>query len=137
MEVWCLLLACKGHATVVRPRVLSPLQSTRAALQPLLLLSCPQELGIPTANVDGESLRSALAEAVTGVYAGWASLGLSPQVYPMVRSRRAGAAASLLLLLRSSPVQVLALHAASGQALAPCGSLLAPSLGSACAPCCR
>lgn len=39
-----------------------------------------QELGIPTANVDSDSLRSSLAEAVTGIYAGWASIGDSAEV---------------------------------------------------------
>jgi hypothetical protein len=45
-----------------------------------------QELGIPTANVDSESLRACLAEAVTGIYAGWASVGSSPACYKMVMS---------------------------------------------------
>ena len=39
-----------------------------------------QDLGIPTANVDAGSLAAALAEAVTGIYAGWASIGTSEQV---------------------------------------------------------
>lgn len=30
----------------------------------------PQELGIPTANLDSASLHGQLAEAVTGIYAG-------------------------------------------------------------------
>jgi hypothetical protein len=45
-----------------------------------------QDLGIPTANVDSSSLGTTLAEAVTGIYAGWASVGPSPEVYPMVMS---------------------------------------------------
>jgi len=40
-----------------------------------------QELGIPTANVDSESLHSSLGEAVTGIYAGWVSLGASDEIY--------------------------------------------------------
>ena len=43
-----------------------------------------KELGIPTANLDSTSLQSALAEAVTGIYCGWSSIGSSPEVYPMV-----------------------------------------------------
>jgi FAD synthase len=43
-----------------------------------------QELGIPTANVDSDSLHSSLSEAVTGVYAGWVSIGVSPVVRPYV-----------------------------------------------------
>lgn len=43
-----------------------------------------KELGIPTANLDSASLQSALAEAVTGIYCGWSSIGNSPEVYPMV-----------------------------------------------------
>ena len=43
-----------------------------------------KELGIPTANLDSASLQSALAEAVTGIYCGWASIGSSPEIYPMV-----------------------------------------------------
>lgn len=35
---------------------------------------------MPTANVDADSLRQSLAEAVTGIYCGWASIGDSPQV---------------------------------------------------------
>ncbi|GAX76805.1 hypothetical protein CEUSTIGMA_g4251.t1 [Chlamydomonas eustigma] len=40
-----------------------------------------KELGIPTANVDSDSLHTSLSEAVTGVYAGWVSIGASPDVY--------------------------------------------------------
>lgn len=40
-----------------------------------------RELGIPTANVDADSLRTALAEAVTGIFGGWCSVGDSPAVY--------------------------------------------------------
>lgn len=46
----------------------------------LLLLLLTQELGIPTANVDADALRHSLAEAVTGIYCGWASIGSSGQV---------------------------------------------------------
>lgn len=45
-----------------------------------------KQLGIPTANVDAAALRSALAEAVTGIFAGWASVGASREVYPMCMS---------------------------------------------------
>ncbi|KAL3155731.1 hypothetical protein ABBQ32_012751 [Trebouxia sp. C0010 RCD-2024] len=45
-----------------------------------------KELGIPTANLDAASLQGALAEAVTGIYLGWASIGASKQVYKMVMS---------------------------------------------------
>lgn len=45
-----------------------------------------KELGIPTANLDAASLQGALAEAVTGIYLGWASIGGSKQVYKMVMS---------------------------------------------------
>ncbi|KFM23423.1 Pseudouridine-5'-monophosphatase [Auxenochlorella protothecoides] len=45
-----------------------------------------KELGIPTANLDAESLRGSLGEAVTGIYAGWASVGRSSEVYPMCMS---------------------------------------------------
>jgi HAD superfamily hydrolase (TIGR01509 family) len=45
-----------------------------------------KELGIPTANLDAVSLRGALAEAVTGIYAGWASIGGDGEVYPMCMS---------------------------------------------------
>lgn len=40
----------------------------------------PQDLGIPTANVDSVALAGVLASAVTGIYAGWATVGSSPQV---------------------------------------------------------
>lgn len=45
-----------------------------------------KELGIPTANVDADALRTSLAEAVTGIYCGWAGIGSSAQVYPMCMS---------------------------------------------------
>lgn len=45
-----------------------------------------KELGIPTANVDPTSLQGQLAEAVTGIYAGWASVGASPGVHMMAMS---------------------------------------------------
>lgn len=45
-----------------------------------------KELGIPTANVDADALRHSLAEAVTGIYCGWASIGDSGQVYKMCMS---------------------------------------------------
>jgi hypothetical protein len=52
------------------------------------ILLCVQELGIPTANVDADALRHSLAEAVTGIYCGWASIGNSSQVRmgPAVKS---------------------------------------------------
>ena len=46
----------------------------------------PQELGIPTANLDRSCLHGQLAQAVTGIYGGWAAIGYSPAVYPMVMS---------------------------------------------------
>jgi len=46
----------------------------------------PQELGIPTANVASDALRTALAEAVTGIYGGWASVGADATPHPMVMS---------------------------------------------------
>jgi hypothetical protein len=49
-------------------------------LPPLLMLPLAQELGIPTANVDADSLRHSIAEAVTGIYCGWASIGDSSEV---------------------------------------------------------
>ncbi len=52
----------------------------------LLYNAHSQELGIPTANVDADALRSLLAEAVSGIYAGWASVGDSPTVYKTVMS---------------------------------------------------
>jgi len=39
-----------------------------------------RELGVPTANVDPDALVTELAEAVTGVYVGWASVGDPPRV---------------------------------------------------------
>lgn len=45
-----------------------------------------KELGIPTANLDSASLHGQLAEAVTGIYAGWASVGESAAVYPTALS---------------------------------------------------
>jgi riboflavin kinase len=45
-----------------------------------------RELGIPTANVEPGAVAEALAEAVTGIYAGWASVGATPEVVPMVMS---------------------------------------------------
>ena len=45
-----------------------------------------RQLGIPTANLDPASLHGALAEAVTGIYAGWASVGSSSEVYKMAMS---------------------------------------------------
>ena len=43
-------------------------------------------MGIPTANLDRESLHGALAQAVSGIYLGWASVGTDPAVYKMVMS---------------------------------------------------
>ncbi|GAB4824069.1 hypothetical protein N2152v2_011115 [Parachlorella kessleri] len=45
-----------------------------------------KQLGIPTANLEPASLQGALADAVTGIYAGWASVGSSPAVYKMAMS---------------------------------------------------
>lgn len=45
-----------------------------------------KELGIPTANLETIALQGALAEAVTGIYAGFASIGSSPTVYKMCMS---------------------------------------------------
>jgi FAD synthase len=45
-----------------------------------------QELGIPTANISAEAIGSALADAVTGIYYGWASVGASARVHMMVMS---------------------------------------------------
>jgi riboflavin kinase / FMN hydrolase len=45
-----------------------------------------QELGIPTANLGEESIGSALGAAVTGIYYGWASVGLAAKAYQMVMS---------------------------------------------------
>lgn len=45
-----------------------------------------RELGIPTANLDAESLGSALDGVEAGIYAGWASVGTSPVVHKMVMS---------------------------------------------------
>ncbi|MEW5305405.1 MAG: hypothetical protein WDW38_011321 [Sanguina aurantia] len=45
-----------------------------------------KQLGIPTANVDTTALASALSQAVTGIYAGWASVGDSAETYKMVMS---------------------------------------------------
>ena len=44
-------------------------------------------LGIPTANLDDAAVRGAgLGEAVSGIYAGWASVGADPAVFAMVMS---------------------------------------------------
>jgi riboflavin kinase / FMN hydrolase len=45
-----------------------------------------KELGIPTANLDVESLCAEIHSAPTGVYFGWASVGTSPDVYKFVMS---------------------------------------------------
>ena len=45
-----------------------------------------RELGIPTANLAPEALRGALGEAVTGIYAGWASVGAEARVYKFAMS---------------------------------------------------
>ena len=54
------------------------------------ILQCPivvlQELGIPTANLDRDSLHGALAQAVSGIYLGWASVGTDAAVHKMVMS---------------------------------------------------
>lgn len=44
-----------------------------------------KQLGIPTANLDEKSIRTALAEAVTGIYCGWAKVGQG-EVHKMVMS---------------------------------------------------
>lgn len=45
-----------------------------------------KELGIRTANLDAKSLAGSLAEAVTGIFFGWASVGNIPGAYKMVMS---------------------------------------------------
>eukprot|EP01025_Chloroclados_australasicus_P018339 TRINITY_DN19560_c0_g1_i2.p3 TRINITY_DN19560_c0_g1~~TRINITY_DN19560_c0_g1_i2.p3 ORF type:complete len:255 (+),score=38.00 TRINITY_DN19560_c0_g1_i2:448-1212(+) len=45
-----------------------------------------KQLGIPTANLDRESVQQQLNVAVTGIYYGWASVGQFGQVYKMVMS---------------------------------------------------
>ncbi|KAK9866907.1 hypothetical protein WJX84_006651 [Apatococcus fuscideae] len=45
-----------------------------------------KELGIPTANLDNSALQAVLAETVTGIYCGWASIGSSSETYKMVMS---------------------------------------------------
>ncbi|GLI60027.1 hypothetical protein VaNZ11_002092 [Volvox africanus] len=45
-----------------------------------------KELGIPTANVDPAAVAGSLAEAVTGIYAGWARVGERPEVHKTVLS---------------------------------------------------
>lgn len=45
-----------------------------------------KELGIPTANVDSTTLNACLGMAVTGIYAGFVSIGKDPKVHPMVMS---------------------------------------------------
>lgn len=45
-----------------------------------------QELGIPTANISAEAVGECLAEAVTGIYYGWASVGSAAAVHMMVMS---------------------------------------------------
>eukprot|EP00803_Ostreobium_quekettii_P006302 evm.model.scf_1417.2 EVM.evm.TU.scf_1417.2 scf_1417:21041-29177(+) len=45
-----------------------------------------KELGIPTANLNEQSIGASLSDAVTGIYYGWASVGASPEVYQMVMS---------------------------------------------------
>ncbi|GIL92321.1 hypothetical protein Vretifemale_19858 [Volvox reticuliferus] len=45
-----------------------------------------KELGIPTANVDPAAVAGSLAEAVTGIYAGWARVGDKPEVHKTVLS---------------------------------------------------
>lgn len=39
------------------------------------------ELGIKTANLDADALAGSLADAVTGIFAGWARVGDDPTVY--------------------------------------------------------
>jgi riboflavin kinase len=45
-----------------------------------------RELGIPTANLDAESLGAALEGVPAGIYFGWASVGASPVAHKMVMS---------------------------------------------------
>ncbi|KAG2426248.1 hypothetical protein HXX76_013006 [Chlamydomonas incerta] len=45
-----------------------------------------KELGIPTANVCPSAVAKHLAEAVTGIYAGWARVGQRPEVHKTVLS---------------------------------------------------
>lgn len=40
-----------------------------------------RELGIKTANLDADALAGSLADAVTGIFAGWAMVGDDPMVY--------------------------------------------------------
>lgn len=40
-----------------------------------------RELGIKTANLDADALAGSLADAVTGIFAGWARIGDDPTVY--------------------------------------------------------
>lgn len=40
-----------------------------------------RELGIKTANLDADALAGSLADAVTGIFAGWAQVGDDPTVY--------------------------------------------------------
>ncbi len=69
---------CTGRHTVhVHRRPFGPLSSRLIVLQ---------ELGIPTANLDRDSLHGALAQAVSGIYLGWASVGTDAAVYKMVMS---------------------------------------------------
>jgi len=43
-------------------------------------------LGIPTANLDAEAVRTQLGEATSGVFGGWAGVGDRDEVYMMVMS---------------------------------------------------
>ncbi len=45
-----------------------------------------KSLGIPTANLEAESLKCELQDAPNGVYFGWASVGASTAVYKFVMS---------------------------------------------------
>mmetsp|Transcript_37821 Transcript_37821/g.119301 ORF Transcript_37821/g.119301 Transcript_37821/m.119301 type:complete len:201 (-) Transcript_37821:21-623(-) len=45
-----------------------------------------KELGIPTANLPAEAIRESVGHAVCGIYIGYAGVGMSAAVYPMVMS---------------------------------------------------
>lgn len=60
----------------------SSLAKAGAAAADLNVALAWQELGIPTANLGADSLRHSLAQAVTGIYCGWSSLGDNSKVGP-------------------------------------------------------
>lgn len=77
-----------GHASAgcLLANGIQPRSPPRGHPLPRPLHAGSKELGIPTANLDDGSLRDSMAEAVTGIYAGWASVGDSPIVYKMCMS---------------------------------------------------